>query len=116
VSTATLPLTVGVNVNHTLLALPASVAVPGTHGAGVGSTGVVEVAVNCVVVWVVSSATRKGVAAGAITVAKLMLSFVAENACATMSVFGSDCTPPTVTEMAREPATAISVAGMEANS
>ena len=112
---ATLPLEVGVKVNHTLLALPASVAVPGTHGAGVGSTGVVEFAVNCVVVCVVSSEIRKGKDAGFTTVAKLMLSLVADSACATISVFGSDCVPPTVTEIARDPAEVMSEAGMEAN-
>ena len=51
--------------------------------------------------------------------AKLMLSFVAGGACATISVFGSEGVPPgtgVVTEIANDPAVAMSEAGIEAKS
>jgi hypothetical protein len=71
-----------------------------------------------IVACVVSSLIRAGIVAVVTFNGKLMLSFVAEGACATTSVFGADCVPPgkgVVTEIAREPAAAMSEAGIEAN-
>jgi hypothetical protein len=61
---------------------------------------------------------RKGKVAAAF-VAKLMLSFVPGDACATISVFGSEAVPPgtgVVTEIASDPAVAMSEAGIDAKS
>lgn len=106
VSATTLPVAGATNLNHTLRA-----TLFDAHETAGSFTAVLGVA--CVV----SSVNRKGVALT--VVAKLMLSLVAEGACATTSVLGSEGVPPglgDVTVMAREPAETMSGAGMEARS
>ena len=106
VSAVTLPVAGATNLNHTLRAT--LLVAQGTAGSLIA-----VFAVACVV----SSVIRKGVALT--MAAKLMLSLVAEGACATNNVFGSEVVPPglgDVTVIARLPAVRMSVAGIEARS
>src|SRR5262249_5686430 len=98
------------NLNHTLRAM----LLPEQEEAG-------SVTLVFFVAWVVSSVTRNGVVAPPvpIRVGKLMLSFVAEEGCATNRGLGSEGVPPggaEVTAIAREPAVVMSEAGIEAKS